>query len=248
MIRPRHNTAERVAWYLLVLAAAGGGIWLATVFKWQLVWQASPLLLQGLSVTCGLTAISVVGGMLLGTILAIARIGQFRGLRYVSIAITETVRATPQLMVIFWVFFAYPAITGHSITAWIGGAVALTLIAGSYLAEVIRGGFLTIPNVQRESASLLGLSRGQTTFFILLPQACRNMLPAFIATIIMMFKTTSLIYVIGVVDFFKAVVIVNSRAFEPLTMYTLLAIVYFICCYALSRLVRFIDPKYEVVA
>jgi ABC-type amino acid transport system permease subunit len=50
------------------------------------------------------------------------------------------------------------------------------------------------------------------------------------------------------VDFFKAVVIVNSRAFEPLTMYTLLAFVYFICCYALSRLVRFIDPKYEVVA
>jgi polar amino acid transport system permease protein len=143
---------------------------------------------------------------------------------------------------------SYPALTGHAINSWIGAAVALTLIAAAFLAEVIRGGLLSIPHVQRESSTLLGLSRTQTFLFILLPQACRNMLPALIATIIMMFKTTSLVFVIGLIDFFRAVMIVNNREFAPLTLYTVLALVYFLCCYALSSLLRLVDPKYTITS
>jgi polar amino acid transport system permease protein len=242
------DSSQKRIWYFMVAAAAIGAVWLGTLLDWNLLWLASPLLLQGLGITCLLTAISVAAGMVLGTLLALARSSHSWLLRIGSTFVTEIIRATPQLMVIFWVFFAYPSVTGHTISPWTGGTAALSLIAAAYLAEVIRGGLLTIPQVQIESAKLLGLSSFQINLYILLPQACRNMLPAFIATVIMMFKTTALVYVIGIIDFFKAVSIVNNREFAPLTMYTLMAVVYFTCCYALSCFLRFIDPKYKVVA
>jgi ABC-type amino acid transport system permease subunit len=77
-----------------------------------------------------------------------------------------------------------------------------------------------------------------------LPQALRNMVPALIATIVMMFKTTSLIYVVGITDFFRAVILINNREFEPVALYTTLAVGYFVCCWLLSWLVRRFDPKY----
>ena len=92
----------------------------------------------------------------------------------------------------------------------------------------------------------MGLRRWQAFLFVLLPQACRNMLPAFITTVIMMFKTSSLVYVIGVVDLFRAVILINNREFAPYTLYTVMALVYFICCYAMSRLMRYLDPKYTL--
>jgi polar amino acid transport system permease protein len=155
------------------------------------------------------------------------------------------VRSTPQIMVIFWIYFTYPALTGQSLSAWTGAAVALTLIAGAYLAEVVRGGLLSIPTIQAESAEVMGLTRFQIFVFVLLPQACRNMIPAFIATLVMMFKTSSLVYVIGVVDLFRAVILVNSREFAPYTLYTVMALIYFVCCYGMSRLIRYLDPNYS---
>ena len=239
---------EKRAWWATVAIAVAVVAWLVSKLDWALVWSASPLLLQGLRVSVALTVVSVSGGLVLGALLASARMSRLAPMRYASLAFTEVIRATPQLMVIFWIYFTYPAVTGHNLNVWMGAAVALTLIASAYLSEVIRGGLLSIPQVQRESATLLGLSRSEIFIFVLLPQACRNMLPALIGTIIAMFKTTSLVFVIGLVDFFKAVMIVNNREFAPLTLYTLLAVVYFICCFGLSALIRRIDPNYSVTS
>jgi polar amino acid transport system permease protein len=236
------------AWlgYAVFGVACLAALWGLAQLDWRLVWRVSPFLVKGLGVSCAMTGISIGAGLPLGIVLAAARMSPITLLSRLAIAIIEIVRATPQIMVIFWIYFTYPAVTGQSMSAWTGAATALTLVAGAYLAEVVRGGLLSIPAIQVESAEVIGLSRPQIFIFVLLPQACRNMLPAFISTIIMMFKTSSLVYVIGVVDLFRAVILINNRVFAPYTLYTVMALIYFLCCYAISRLVRYFDPKYTL--
>jgi polar amino acid transport system permease protein len=235
-------------WHVALAAILIAAAWGLAQLDWALVWRISPLLLKGLGVSFAMTGISVGVGLPLGIVLAAGRISRIRPLRWAATSIIEIVRATPQLMVIFWIYFTYPAITGNAISPWTGAAAALSLIAGAYLAEVVRGGLLSIPAIQSQSAEVMGLTRIQTLTFILLPQACRNMLPAFITTIIMMFKTSSLVYVIGILDLFRAVILVNNRVFAPYTLYTVMALIYFVCCYAMSRLIRWLDPKYSLAS
>ena len=244
---PPERRHERV-WYALLALAAVASLWGMAKLDWALVWRVSPFLWKGLGVSFAMTGISIGAGLPLGILLAAGRMSRWAALRWPSVALIESVRATPQIMVIFWIYFSYPAVTGEQMSSWSGCAAALTLISGAYLAEVVRGGLLSIPSVQAESAEVMGLGRLATFIFVLLPQACRNMLPAFITTIVMMFKTSSLVYVIGVVDLFRAVILINNREFAPYTLYTVMALVYFLCCFAMSSLIRRLDPKYTLTS
>jgi ABC-type amino acid transport system permease subunit len=150
----------------------------------------------------------------------------------------------PQLMVIFWVYFTYPALAGRTPDSSLSAIVSLSMIASAYLAEVVRAGLGSVPRSQVETAYSTGLSAGQTFAHVVLPQALRNMLPAFIAQLVMLFKTTSVVYVIGLVDFFRAIILVNNRDFAPYALYLTMAVGYFVCSFALSTVVRRLDPKY----
>jgi polar amino acid transport system permease protein len=244
-VSPSDRRQARI-WWIFVACVLALLAWKLSSLNWSLVWRVSPLLLQGFAVSCMLTLVSVGAGLLFAIVLAGARMSRLRPVRYLSMAYTETVRATPQLMVIFWIFFSYPVFAGHNMSPWTGAIVSLTMIAAAYLAEVIRGGLLSVPRIQSESATVMGLSRRQAFVYVLLPQACRNMLPAFIATLVMSFKTTSLVYVIGLIDFFRAASLINNRAFAPATIYTVVGLVYLITCFALSRLVAMLDPRYRL--
>jgi polar amino acid transport system permease protein len=237
---------QAIGWWIFVAAVGAFLTYKLLALNWGLVWRISPLLLQGFGITWLLTVLSIGVGMLIGVLLAFARISRVAPLRYLAIAYIETIRATPQLMVIFWIFFTYPVLMGHQMTPWSGASISLTLIASAYLAEVVRGGVLSVPKIQAESATVIGLTRAQSFFYVLLPQACRNMLPAFTATAVMSFKTTSLVYVIGMIDFFRSATLMNNRYFAPATIYTVVAIVYFLSCFALSRLLSMLDPKYRL--
>jgi His/Glu/Gln/Arg/opine family amino acid ABC transporter permease subunit len=244
-LRGRPGRRQALVWYAILAVAGLAAVRGVAQLDWGLVWRVSPFLWKGLGVSFAMTGISIAAGLPLGIVLTAARLSGIKSMRWVAVGIIEVVRSTPQIMVIFWIYFTYPAVTGQSLSAWTGAAVALSLVAGAYLAEVVRGGLISIPAIQAESAEVMGLSRLQTFVFVLLPQACRNMIPAFIATLVMMFKTSSLVYVIGVVDLFRAVILVNSREFAPYTLYTVMALIYFACCYVMSRVIRYLDPKYS---
>jgi ABC-type amino acid transport system permease subunit len=113
---------------------------------------------------------------------------------------------------------------------------------------VIRAGLASVPPVQRESAYAAGLTPAQSFVFVVLPQGLRNMLPALVAHLVMMFKITSLVYVIGLIDFFRAVILVNNREFAPYALYITMGAVYFLCCWAMSLVIRRLDPKYTLVS
>jgi His/Glu/Gln/Arg/opine family amino acid ABC transporter permease subunit len=215
--------------------------------RWQVVIASGQFLLRSLGVSWLLTFTAIGFGLPAGVLLALLRTVGPPPLRQFAVGVIEVVRATPQLMVIFWIFFAVPAMTGQKVPAWAAAIVSLSLIAASYLSEVVRAGILSVPRIQTESGLTTGLTRAQIFCSIVLPQALRNMVPALIATLVMMFKITSLIYVVGITDFFRAVILINNREFEPVTLYTTLAGGYFACCWLLSWIVRRLDPNYVLV-
>ena len=244
----RRERRNALIWWAGLLAVLAVTAWLCRDFRWHVVWQSGPYLLRGLGISWLLALASIAIGFVAGILLAAARLAAPAGLRHLAIAYIELLRAVPQLMVIFWVFFTWPALTGQALSAWTAGIVSLSLIAAAYLAEVVRAGLLSVPRVQVECGLVTGLT--PTTIFvrIVLPQALRNMLPALIAHFVMMFKITSLVYVIGLIDFFRAIILVNNRDFAPYALYTTMAVGYFVCCYALSWLVRRLDPKYTLTS
>jgi polar amino acid transport system permease protein len=239
------SVLTRTAFWLAVLLI---GAWLVRGLRWNVVWQASPFLLRGLAVSWELALLSVLIGLGTGTLLAAARLYGYPGIRHAAIAYIELIRSIPQIMIIFWVFFSAPPLTGVTLNAWTAALIALSIIASAYLAEVVRAGLLSVPRVHQESAYSSGLAANTTFFRIILPQALRNMLPALIAHIVMIFKVTSLVYLIGLVDFFRATILVNNRDYAPYPLYLTMALVYFFCNFFLSAVIRWFDPKYTLSA
>jgi His/Glu/Gln/Arg/opine family amino acid ABC transporter permease subunit len=231
-------------WRAAVAATLLTGLVMLRHERWEVVTASGPFLLKSLGVSWLLTLAAIGIGLPAGILLALLRTGGPTPFKQLAVGVIEVVRATPQLMVIFWVFFAVPAVTGHKVPAWTAAIISLALIAAAYLAEVLRAGILSVPSIQIESGLATGMTRAQILSSIVLPQALRNMIPALIATVIMMFKITSLIYVVGITDFFRAVILINNREFEPIALYTTLAVGYFICCWLLSLFVRRLDPNY----
>jgi len=233
----RRRRTER----LMLVAGLALAAWALREYRWEVVVEAAPLLLSSLWNSWILTLASVGIGLPVGIVLALCRRNGPRPVRMLAAALVEVVRATPQLMVIFWVYFAVPSLTGVRIPSWPAAILSLSIIAAAYLAEVVRGGLNAVPAVLIESAWATGLSRFQVFMHVVIPQALRVMIPSLISHIVMMFKITSLIYIVGITDFFRAIVLINNRVFEPVPLYVTMAAGYFLCCYAFSRLLRRFD-------
>ena len=239
--------SKEQCWNLMVIAFILWGGWMARDLRWTVVWESAPFLLKGLAVSWGLALISIALGSLMAVPLAAARVYGPAGVRHVATAVIEVLRATPELMIIFWIFFAFPALIGLAVSNWTAAVAALSVIAAAYLAEVVRGGFYSVSQEQWDGGLSTGLNRLQVFSYIILPQAVRNMVPALIAQLVALFKTTSLVYVIGIIEFFRAATIVNNTAFAPFALYLTLAIGYFVCSWVLTWVVRRFDPKYLLV-
>lgn len=202
-----------------------------------------PFFMKGLRVTLELTALTLIGGLVFGTPLALGRSAQARIPRYLSIAIIEIVRGSPILMLIFWVYFLLPRVIGTPIGAYTAGAVALVTFNAAYSAEIIRAGIQSVDRGNIEAGRASGLTWLQIARYIVLPQAFANMKPALMSQAVMVYKTTSLIFVIGVIDFFRAATIVNNREFKSFEIFTFVALVYFIPCTVVSRWSRSMEAR-----
>lgn len=236
--------SQRLLWraiaFLLVAAFA---ITLARL-DWSPVWPSWAFLLTALGRSWLLAIIAMAAGGLAAAPLAAARVYGPPWLANPVALLIEAIRMTPELMIVFWVYFAVPVLTGSNITAWNAAILALAVIAAVHLAEVVRGGLLSVSAGQREAAAALGLTPIRAFLLVVLPQAVRNMVPALIAQFVGLFKTTSLVYAIGVMEFFRAVSVTNNAVYDPYALYTLLALGYFVSCWAITLVIRRLDPAY----
>jgi His/Glu/Gln/Arg/opine family amino acid ABC transporter permease subunit len=197
-----------------------------------------PYLLRALLTSVELSLVAVAGSFSLGTLLALLRLSEIRWLRMAASTYVFIMRTIPLLDVIFWMFFALPLFFGHNMPPLIAAATALILYEASYMAEVVRAGITVVPKGVLEAARSSGMSARQRARYITLPLSLRAMQPALLTQFKAAIMGTSIVYVVGVTEFFGAASEVNNRIFQPIPVFASVAAVYFAMCYSITLLAR----------
>jgi polar amino acid transport system permease protein len=200
--------------------------------------------LGGLSFSILMSVIAISVSFFIGLVVGLGRTSKNLVFRIPSLIYIEVIRGNPLIIVIFWVYFFIPVVTGAFFDVFWSATIALTVFTGAYLAEIVRAGVQNIPPGQVEAAYSTGLNYFQTMRRIILPQALKQMIPAIVGQFIAIFKDTSLAFVIGVLELtFVAQGLNNRLMVYPFEIYTTVAFLYFICCYAMSRYARRLEIR-----
>jgi glutamate/aspartate transport system permease protein len=193
---------------------------------------------RGLLFSLQLTVIATVGGIVLGTLLALMRLSGNRLLSLPAAAYVNTMRSVPLVMVLLWFFLLVPFILGRSTGAELSAVVTFIAFEAAFFCEIMRSGIQSIPRAQMQAGSALGLDAWQNLRLIILPQAFRHMTPVLLTQVIILFQDTSLVYAIGAYDLLKGFEVVGKNFGRPVEAYVAAALTYFVICYALSSWVR----------
>ncbi len=220
-----------------------------------IVERSLPYLWSGFKYTVQLTAIAALGGLVFGTLLAMARLASRKWLALPASGYVNLMRSIPLVLVLFWFFFLMPqmlqVLTGGERPVQIGAErtaiITFIMFEAAYFCEIMRAGIQSIPKGQVHSAYALGLTYGQAMRLVILPQAFRNMIPVLLTQTIILFQDTSLVYVISATDFVGAASKVAQRDGRLVEMYLFVAVVYFVLCYTLSYLVKGLQKKIAVI-
>lgn len=200
--------------------------------------------LGGVGLTLYLAVVSLALSFIGGLVLGLLSVSRNRLLRWGSMSVIQTIRGMPLLMVIFWMFFLLPAMLGGGMTAAWTIIVALTLFTSAYMSEIVRAGITGIPKGQMEAAISTGLSHGQAMFYIILPQALRNMIPSFVNQFVSMIKDTSLAFIVGVTELTQIATQINNRTMLfPTEIFLFIAVIYFVMCFAFTELSRWLERR-----
>lgn len=207
------------------------------MYHWDFytVLQSFDLFLIGIWTTFLYTIGSIAIGVVVGLAVCFARLSRFWALRLLARSYQELFRCTPLLVQILWAYYALPMLLGISISNTTAGVLTLSLYVGSFYAEIFRGGINAIDKGQREAAAAIGMSGVQSMRYIILPQAIKKMLPAFINQSVIQVKNTSLLYAISIAELTYMTSVVNSETYRPLESYSLAALMYFAMLFPLTQ-------------
>ncbi|MDG5976081.1 glutamate aspartate transport system permease gltK [Hydrogenophaga taeniospiralis CCUG 15921] len=213
------------------------------------------LIFQGLAFTLEVTALSMLGGIVLGTLLAMMRLSSFKPLAWFAGGYVNLVRSIPLVLVIFWFYFLVPYIG-----AWIIGAnqpirvgafasalITFVMFEACYYCEIMRAGIQSIPRGQLNAGYALGFNYWQVMGHVVLPQAFRNMLPVLFTQTIVLFQDVSLVYIISLPDFVTLASKIAQRDGRLVEMYLFVAVVYFAICLTLSYGVKKLQSRLAVI-
>lgn len=198
----------------------------------------APLLAQGLLNTLKVTGVALSCGLVLGLALALLRLSRRPWASMPAGFVIEVFRTTPPLVQLFWFFFALPMIVGIEMTPLMAAVVTFSIQSAAFFAEVFRAGILSIERGQWDGARAIGMNHGQALRRIVLPQAIKRMIPAFMERSIELMKTTTLVATISYADLLFAANEISQKTFRPLETYTVVALIYFTVIFLASLLVR----------
>ena len=207
----------------------------------------SSFILNGLYFSLQLTAIAMVGGIALGTVLALMRLSGKPWLVLPASAYVTVLRSIPLVMVILWFFLLIPLLIGRPMGAELSAIITFTLFEAAYYSEIMRAGIQSVPKGQVHAGYAVGMSYSQTMQLVVLPQAFRNMLPVLMTQTIILFQDTSLVYAIGAYDLLKGFEIAGKNFNRPVETYLVAALVYFVICFSLSMAVRQLQKKIAII-
>lgn len=213
-------------------------------FSWDLMRR---YVLGGLAFSVQLTVIAAGGGLLLGSLLALARLSSRRWLAVPAAIYVNTMRSVPLVMVILWFYLLMPFVVGRPIGAELSATVTFVAFEAAFFCEIVRAGIQAIPRGQLQAGLALGMSEAQNLRLVVLPQALRNMLPVLLTQVIVLFQDTSLVYAIGAYDLLKGFDVAGKILGRPIEAYLGAALVYFLICTALSRLAASLQQRVAIL-
>jgi glutamate/aspartate transport system permease protein len=201
------------------------------------------VLVEGMQTTLQLTFLALVLGLMWGTLLTLARLAPGRALPLAAATYVNGIRAVPLIMVIFWIYFLLPVLTGSQIGAFKSALLAFILFEGAYFSEILRSGIKSIPSGQLQAALSTGMTYLQSMRYVVLPQALRKTTPVLLTQAIALFQDTSLVYAVGLMDFMTASTMIASRDGRLIEVYSLSALVYLVFSVLAMLAVQRLDLK-----
>ena len=207
-------------------------------------------LLQGLWVALRISLISVVISIVLGILVGMLMTSKNKVIQVITRVYLESVRIMPQLVLLFIVYFGATKAMGINLSAEAAAIIVFVFWGVAEMADLVRGSLISIPKIQYESSESLGLSRGQTYRYVIIPQIIRRMIPLSINLITRMIKTTSLVMMIGIVEVLKVgqKIIEANRKTSPNAAFSIFAtilLLYFIACWPISCLSKYLEKRWE---
>jgi len=207
----------------------------------------SSFVAKGFWFSIQLTLIAMIGGILLGTLLALMRLSSKPWLVWPAAFYVNTLRSIPLVVVILWFFLLIPMLTGRPLGAELSAIITFTLFEAAYYSEIMRAGIQSVPRGQVYAGYAVGMTYSQTMQLVVLPQAFRNMLPVLLTQTIILFQDTSLVYAIGAYDLLKGFEVAGKNFNRPVETYLVAAVVYFVICFSLSMMVRRLQAKIQII-
>ena len=212
---------------------------------WSLITDNAPAFAKGMGLTLLATALSLVFALVLGIFFGFLKVGSSKILRGIATTYVSIFRGTPVLVQAFFFYFGLPQIIGQPVDVLTAGVLTLSLNAGAYMTEIVRGGIQSVDPGQMEAARSLGLGYGKTMQKVIIPQAIKIMTPSFINQFVITLKDTSLLAVIGFAELTyqgQQIYAVNFRTAEVLII---VAALYFIVITLLTKLADVLDKRFN---
>ena len=223
-------------------------------FDWGVIWKNREVLWEGMKLSLQLFGIALAGGIVFGTLLALARLSRWKVLALPATGFVNLIRSIPFIMAIFWFYFLTPMMVnkltgaqGEAVGPFTSAIVAFIMVESAYYSEIVRAGIQSIPRGQPWAAYALGMTYWQAMGHVVLPQAFRNMLPIMLTQAIILFQDTSLVYVVGLKDFLGAASKGGQLSGRIVELYIFVAVVYFVICFGASWLVKRLNQRIAVI-
>ena len=200
-------------------------------------------LISGITITIYISVISIILAMIIGLVIALPSLSNNKFLSYFNIAYVEIVRAIPLLVLILWIYYGLPIMTGISFSPFVSGIIALTISESAFQAEIFRAGINSINKGQYEVANSLGMNFWKKMRLVILPQAIKVALPALGNQFVYVLKMSSLVSIIGIADLTRKANELVVTTYRPLEIYTFLILEYLILILIVSFFVRKLEAK-----
>ena len=212
-------------------------------------------LLPGLAYSLQLTAVAMVGGIFIGTLVALMRLSSRPWLQRFAAIYVDTLRSIPLLMVILWFYLLIPSAFYSTIAGQFGldhrpefsAVITFTIFEAAYYSEIMRAGIQSVSRGQVFAGYAVGMTYSQCMRLVVLPQAFRNMLPVLMTQTIVLFQDTSLVYAIGAYDFLKGFLTTGQLFNRSNEVVLVAAVCYFVLSFSLSMLVRRLQAKIQII-
>jgi polar amino acid transport system permease protein len=205
--------------------------------------QYSRLIAVGTAYTIGFTIATAGTGFAVGCVVAIASLSNVRFISAPLVMLVEVFRCTPVLVQLVWIYYALPVLIGVELSPAVAAFIALSFYGGAFYSEIIRGGIASIEPGQWDAGRALGMRRFELMKRIVMPQALKRMIPPLVNQAVLQLKNTSLLSVLAVPDLLYQGQLITSATYRPLETYTMIAVIYFIILFPMTRVARVLETR-----